>query len=289
MAWVASRQLGLVTALQLYFAGTNRAGIESRLRRGILHRVHRGVYLVGHQIMVAGAMELAAVLACGMNAVVSHQSAAVLWGVAQCRDEDVHVTSVGDGCRPRPGIRVHRVSALDAPDISRRHGIPITAPGRTLLDFAGSAGTGELERAVSEAYALKLVSERQIVAAIDRSPRRPGAARLRAELHRGGGPQWTRSEAEAKLLDLLRAARLPRPLTNRRVAGFEADFLWPQHRLIVEVDGYQFHGHRSAFERDRRRDQAHVTAGYRVIRITWRQLQEEPFAVVATVARALGT
>jgi very-short-patch-repair endonuclease len=199
----------------------------------------------------------------------------------------VHVTVVGRGRRSRPGLTVHRVQKLDPRDRGQRHGIPVTSPARALLDHAAYAPPDEVERAIGEASALKLVTENQILGALERAPKRAGAGRLRGELARERGPQWTRSEGERRMLKLIRAAGLPQPLTNVRIEGWPTDFLWPEHKLIVEVDGYPFHSHRRAFERDRRRDAAHVTAGYVVIRFTWRQLIEEPLVVVATVARAL--
>jgi very-short-patch-repair endonuclease len=179
------------------------------------------------------------------------------------------------------------VRQLDRAARGRKNGIPVTSPARTLLDYAASARPDELERAIAEASALKLVTDNQIHRALERAPNRPGAAALRAELAREGGPRWTRSDAERRMLNLIREARLPRPMTNVRIEGWQADVLWPEHKLIVEVDGYPFHSHRRAFERDRRRDAAHVAAGYRVIRVTYRQLLEEPLAVAVVIARAI--
>ncbi len=133
-----------------------------------------------------------------------------------------------------------------------------------------------------------MVTQREILAAIDRAPGRTGVGMLRQILARTSGPAFTRSTAERRLLKLIREAQLPHPLTNSRTKGYELDFLWPEQRLVVEVDGRRFHGHRAAFERDRRRDATLVAAGYRVIRVTWRQITEEPLAVVATLAQALG-
>jgi very-short-patch-repair endonuclease len=169
-----------------------------------------------------------------------------------------------------------------------RRGIPVTSPARTLVDFAGQSTPDELERAIAEAFALRMVNETELRAAADRAPNHAGVAAMRAQLRREGGPRWTQSEGERRMLELLRSARLPLPKTQEWIAGWPADFAWLDQRLIVEVDGYQFHGHRAAFERDRRRDQAHIAAGYTVIRVTWRQLTEEPLVVVATIARALG-
>jgi very-short-patch-repair endonuclease len=230
---------------------------------------------------------LAAVLACGRTAVVSHRSAAALLGLANQPTGDVQVTVVGRKCRSREGIRVHRVEQLDPLDHGFLHGIPSTSPARTMIDFAAVASGYEIECAIAEAYARELLTEDELYAAIDRAPNRPGIAALRAELGREAGPQWTQSEGERRMLKLIRAAGLPVPQTQVRIAGWPADFLWADRRLIVEVDGYPFHSGRKAFERDRRRDQAHIAAGYTVIRVTWRQLTEEPLSVVAAIARLL--
>jgi very-short-patch-repair endonuclease len=284
---VAERQLELVTTQQLNAAGLRRETIAGRCRKGLLHRVHRGVYLVGPLVWLPGARDYAAVLALGDAAVVSHQSAAALWGLTPRLSDVVDITVV-NSARHRPGIRVHRVPDLPADERTYRNGIPITTPARTILDFASQAARGQLEQAIAEAYVQRLTTEKQLRAILDRHPRRPGAAGLRAELYREGGPAWSRSEAEHRMKELLRQAKLPPGEMNQIIAGHQADFVWRDQRLIVEVDGYQFHGHRSAFERDRKRDAAHTLAGYRVIRITWRQLTEEPVWVAVTIARALG-
>jgi very-short-patch-repair endonuclease len=190
-------------------------------------------------------------------------------------------------CRSRDGIQVQRVERLAEADCDWKNGIPVTSPARTLIDFTATVGPEEAERAIAEAFALKLVTEPQIFGAIDRNPNGSGVARVRAILGQPGGPRRTRSGGERAMLKLIRAARLPEPLTNHPVAGFTADFVWPEQRLIVEVDGYPFHGHRAAFERDHRRDIAHRDAGYEVLRFTGRQLAEERFHVIAVIARAL--
>lgn len=287
-AWVAGRQLALITSRQLGAAGIDKDAIAIRRTRRALHRVHHAVYLWGQPTMLPGAWELAAVLACGDDVVVSHRSAAALWRLVSPPDGEVEVTVVAHHCRSRKGIRVHRADRLDRRDHRFRRGIPITSPARTMIDLAAQASAWELERVIAEAYALTLVTETELEAAADRAPKHAGVAALRAELRREGGPQWTQSEGERRMLKLLRAARLPLPRTQVRIAGWPADFLWPDQRLIVEVDGYPFHSGRRAFERDRRRDQAHIAAGYTVIRVTWRQLNEEPLVVIATIARALG-
>lgn len=287
VGWVAGQQLGLITSEQLQAAGISRSAAARRRARGLLQPLLRGVYLVGPAPPLPGVPELAALLACGPQAVISHRSAAALWGLTERKAEDVVVTVVGRHCRTRAGLCAHRVAALSPADRRVRNGIRLTAPARTLIDFAAGASGAELERSVIEAYALGLVTERQIHAAIDRSPYRAGVGVLRAYLAGANEPAISRFESERRLRKLLRSARLPAPVSNVPLAGYEVDLLWPQHRLIVEFDGYAVHGHRYAFEKDRRRDATHVAIGYRVIRVTWLQLRHEPFVVVANIARAL--
>jgi very-short-patch-repair endonuclease len=287
VAWVAERQLGLITTHQLHVAGVQRGSVEWRLATGTLHRRHRGVYLVGHDVAAPGAEELAAVLAVGRETFVSHRSAVALWGLAAPPTGDVEVTVVGRNCRTRAGLRVHRVEALAGADSAECRGIPITAPARALIDFASTAGREEAERAIAEGFALKLVTEHGLNGAIERNPTRAGVARVKAILGQEGGPRRTRSGGERAMLRLIRAAGLPVPRTNYMVAGFSADFCWPEVRLIVEVDGYPFHNHRPAFERDHRRDIVHKDAGYEVLRFTARQLEEAPIYVATVIARAL--
>jgi very-short-patch-repair endonuclease len=286
-SWVASQQLHLITTHQANASGLTKHALTTRCKNGLLYRVHHTVYLFGQPTFLPGAREFAAILACGEDAVVSHASAAGLYGLIEARHGDVEITVASRNGRRRAGIRIHRVDALHEDDRGHLRGIPIVSPARALLDFAAEATGDELERGIAEAYALRMTTENEINATIARNPTRHGVAVLRAELRREGGPAWTQREAERRTKLLLRKADLPTPATQHWVAGYPADFCWPQQRLIVEVDGYQFHSHRSAFERDRKRDQAHILAGYRVIRITWRHLDEEPLTVVATIAAAL--
>jgi very-short-patch-repair endonuclease len=286
VAWVAARQLGLITAEQLIAAGVGRGSIRWRLANGVLHRVFRGVYLVGHSVPAPGAFEFAAVLACGPGVVVSHRSAAGLWRVTAPATAEVAVTVVGRDCRSRDGLRVHQVETLDPRDCGRQKGILVTAPARTLVDYASTTGADEAERAIAEALALKIVSEAQLKAAIGRGPHRTGVARVRAILGQPGGPRRTRSGGERAMLRLVRAAGLPVPLTNHPVEGFDADFFWPEVGLIVEVDGGDFHRSRPAFERDHRRDIVHKDAGHEVLRVSGQQLDQEPIYIAAVIARA---
>jgi very-short-patch-repair endonuclease len=279
---VAAAQDGAVSAAQLAAAGLSRGAIAHRVADGRLERVHRGVYVMG-PVRGPWCAEWAAILACGPWSALSHWTALALCGLAK-RPEIVHVS------RPAAvsfeGVRGHRAT-IGAEDRAVRHGLPITRPARTLLDLAPYLPAVELQRLVEEALLQRLTTHRELHALAERSRGRAGVAQLRAVLRRDDEPKLTRSEAERRLLALIRAARLPVPATNARVGGFEVDALRRDERLIVEVDGFAFHSSRAAFERDRRRD-AHLTAlGHRVIRVTWRQLAAEPEAVIATIAAAL--
>lgn len=225
-------------------------------------------------------------LACGQRTFVSHRSAAARWGLARPPSAEVDVTVVARGSRSRESIRVHRVETLAAADRSECRGIPITAPARTAIDYAATASAAETERAIAEAFALKLLTEPQLRAAIERAPHRAGVATVRAILGQEGGASRTRSGGERAMLQLIRAAGLPPPRTNYPVAGFTADFCWPDVRLIVEVDGHPFHSSRPTIERDHRRDLVHRQAGYEVIRFTARQLKDAPVYVATVIARA---
>jgi Transcriptional regulator, AbiEi antitoxin len=239
-ARVAGRQLNLVTARQLLAVGMSRTMIRHRIARGVLHRHHHGVYLFGTDAMLPGGAKLAAVLACGEDAVVRRRSAVALFRVAEPWEEEPEILVPGrHPCRP--GIDVARIAELAEIDRGFQHGIPIVAPALALLDFAAVATAEELKRAITEAYALKLVTEEELRDVIERHPRRSGAAALRAELRRVGGPLWTASRAERVMKGLMRKADLPMPQTRVKVAGFTGDFLWPEYRLIVEVDGYRYH------------------------------------------------
>lgn len=226
-------------------------------------------------------------LACGKRTLVSHRSAAALFGLAKPPLDEVEVTVIARGCRSRDGLRVHQVETLATVDRGLCHGIPVTSPARTAIDFAATSSREEAERAIAEAFALRLVTETEVRAAADRSPNRAGVGTVRAILGQEGGASRTRSGGERAMLRLIRDARLPVPRTNYLVAGFTADFCWPEHRLIVEVDGYPFHSTRGAIERDHRRDVVHREAGYEVIRFTARQLEDAPVYVATVIARAL--
>jgi very-short-patch-repair endonuclease len=283
---LAAKQRGVVTRAQLLELGLTRTTVDNWVKHSRLHPLYRGVFLLGHPRPIAGARELAAVLACRPGAVLSHPSAAGLWRLLPRPKGDVDVTVPGRNPGRKPGIRVHRVIALDPRDIRKLGGIPITSPARTILDLASVVRRRDLEQALAEAYARRLARRSEFVSLLARRSSRPGTHALRTLLE-DGTPALTRSQAEERLLALIRAAELPQPEVNIRIGRHEVDFVWRDQRLIVEVDGFRFHSSRSEFERDRRRDAELGTLGFRVMRVTWRQIVNEPEALVARLATAL--
>lgn len=254
---------------------------------GRLHRLHRGVYLLGHSVAPPLARETAAILACGPGAVLSHASAGGLWGILETPPGAIDVTVAGRDCGRRVGVRHHRARRLLDADVRWREGLPVTAPARTLIDLAAALDDRSLERAVNEALVSRIASEDDIAAALYRSRARPGVPALRRLLEQAREPRLTRSEAEERLLMLIRKSGLPAPRTNVKLDTYEVDFLWSAARLVVEVDGFAFHSTRAAFERDRRRDADLQARGLTVMRLTWRQIVEEPEATVVRLTRLL--
>ncbi|HYZ81825.1 MAG TPA: DUF559 domain-containing protein [Solirubrobacteraceae bacterium] len=284
LAEIAGAQRGLLHRRQLTELGITRGSFNHRIATGSLHHVLPSVLSVVHPLMEPLAAETAAVLYAGEDTVLSHESAAALWGLA-ATPSFVALTVFGRHVRARPGLHVHRVGTLDIRDVSMRHGFPVTAPARTLLDCAA---TPALDGLLNEARALKLVTDAELEAAMDRSPGRRGVAALRALLAAEKETGFTRSKAERALKRLVRDAGLEPPIFNTSVEGVEADAYWPRHRLVIEVDGHRFHGHYQAFHRDRAKTNRLIAAGYVVLRFTWLQLTERPLLVVATIARTLG-
>jgi hypothetical protein len=208
-----------------------------------------------------------------------------VWGIRDTRQRDVDVT-VPTAVRRRPRIRAHRAT-LSPDEITTRRGIRVTTPARTLLDLAAGLSAAELARAAHEAEARRLTSPTSLAELVVRHPRRPGVPAIRRLLEDHTlGDTITRSRLEDRFLALLAATNVPRPRVNTMIevpahAAFEADMAWPHHRVIVELDGFATHSTRRAFERDRARDRALQVAGWRVIRITWRQLDAAPAEIAA--------
>jgi hypothetical protein len=247
---LAVGQLGLVTRAQLQAHGLTTHAIAGRVEARRLRVLHRGVYRVG-PVVAPYARELAAVLACGPQAVLSHRSAGWLWQLLPDpgNEHPVDISLIQGERGRRPNLRRHR-ARLHATEVTVRGFIPVTVPGRTVIDLAALLETHELEGVLARAERSGLLERGELLTV----SRRPGAPRLRALLENDSAPALTRSEAERRFLILIRKAQLPAPETNARVGAFEVDFFWRRERLIVEVDGYAYHGVRRKFEGDRRRD-----------------------------------
>jgi predicted transcriptional regulator of viral defense system len=286
IAALAARQHGLVARAQLIALGLGHRAIDHRVACGRLHVVHHGVYAVGHRRLTRQGHWMAAVLAAGPEAVLCRRAAAALWDLRRSAQTRIEV-STPHRRRHRPGIEVHRVR-LQPDEMTVIDGIPVTTVARTLLDLAAVLPRPQLERAIERAEALRLAERVSLDALLRRRRGHRGTAALRETLEKDVHPALTRSELEDRFLNFLGAHDLPRPEVNTLVEGLEVDFLWRAQGLVVEVDGRETHGTRAAFERDRERDRILQAHGWRVVRITWRQLHEAPDAVAADLARLLG-
>lgn len=253
-------------------AGLNRDAITYRLEVGRLHRLYRNVYAVGHVPPSPASRAMAAVLTCGEGAVLSHRSAAAMWGFGPRWRGPVEVTA--DERHRHRGVRMHLSRTLTARDVTTHFGIPITRPARTLVDLADALDDRALARSVNEAQVQHRVSLDVLAAQLARSPGRRGVGRLRRFVELADAP--TRSDLEDAFLAFTERHGLPRPEVNETVAGYEVDVLWRAHRLIVELDSRQFHDYDQPFERDRDKDAALLAAGFPVVRVTWTRMRDWP-------------
>jgi very-short-patch-repair endonuclease len=262
IARIAARQHGVVTSLQLREARLSKYAISRRLRAGRLHRLHRSVYAVGHSRLTFEGRCMAAALALGEEGVVSHRSAAALWGMLEPHSGPIDVTVPGDsGRRKRNGITIHRSFTLVAGVSILRDGIRVTKAARTLQDLHRTVSAGTYHSAVRRALDRRLVS----------------SAQLRSE------DKLTRSKLERTFRGICRRHRLPRPEVNARIGPYEVDFLWRDQQVVVETDSWRHHGDRATFESDRARDTHLQRRGFRVLRVTHRQLESDRSAVVAAL------
>jgi very-short-patch-repair endonuclease len=262
IAFVAGNQHGVITYEQLLAAGLSPPGITRRVQARRLHRIHPGVYAVGHAGLSQEGVWMAAVLACGHGAVLSHRSAAEHWGMLKPAGGVPHVSIPGRaGRRRRPGITIHRPSALLTSQTTSRANIPVTNPTRTLIDLR-RANRGEFRRALRQAE-------------YDRLP------------FDDLGQDGTRSELESMFQRLCRRHRLPTPEVNARLGPYHADFLFRAQRLVVETDSWRAHGGRVAYREDRERDLWLKLNHYEVVRFTYEQVRDEPARVAAALRELL--
>jgi len=295
MARLAERQHGVVSRQQLLGLGFSEREITTRATSDSLHPLFRGTFAVGHRNIGKHGRMLAAVLACGDGAVLSHGSAAELLGLWDRQAAPVDVIAPRRGGRKIRDIRWHNVRRPMSDEIEARDGIPCTTVSRTLVDMAGRTSYASLRRLVEQAAVLRQLEVREVDRVLARGRRR-GAPNLRAILQ-----VWRtdderrptlRSPLEAKLLPVLLESGVPRPECNVRLRidsgkPVEVDMLWRDRRLVIEADGEETHGTRAAFQSDRTRAQRLVAAGYRVAGVTWSQAEDETSAVVARIRRML--
>ncbi|HKG39950.1 MAG TPA: DUF559 domain-containing protein [Conexibacter sp.] len=285
---MAARQWGVVARGQLLDAGLSRKVVANRVRSGHLLPLHPGVYAVGHARLRREGIWLAAVLAAGPGAVLSHRDAAGLHNLRPANHVQVDVTTtVHRSSGPR--IRIHRTRSLNAQDITTVRGISVTTVARTLVDLAGTVPRDHLARAVKEAELRNVFDLRAVEQTLARTRGRPGpghrALREAIAEHAALGLSATDSALEDAFLRLVRRNGLPLPATNALLEGFRVDAVWRTHRIAVELDGWASHHTRHAFERDRQRDATLTAAGWRVVRFTYRQVTSRPDGVIETLRR----
>lgn len=295
VARLADAQHGVVARRQLLEAGLSSREIEGLIERGHLYRLHQGVYAVGGRQIDRDGSWMAAVLASGPGAVLSHRSAARLWGIAPAWDLDPEVTRPRRS-KARRGIQTH-LAVLPTDELDEVRRIPVTGVFRTVFDLASLVSVRELssrqlERAFHEAEAKGLTGRVSLPGLIERYPGHRGVGVLRRVLGKGEPVGITESELEERFLAFLDARGFPRPRLNATlpVRGrlLRPDCMWERERLIVELDGREVHGSDSAFEGDRRRDRELLAEGWRSSRITWRQLRDEPEAIASDLRQLLG-
>lgn len=277
IAGLATRQHGVLALWQLVEIGLSASGVRKRAARGNLHRIHRGVYAVGHPKLTGYGHWMAAVLACGPRAVLSHRSTAGLWGIRPDNRRKSDVSIPSPSVRPRAAIEVHRSVTLTADDVTTVEGIPCTTIARTLVDLGDVLDRRAVERAVEQAEVLRLFDLREIEQAIERAGPRLGTGLLSSVLKNLDGPTLTESELEEAFLALCREAVLPTPEVNAWMtlsdgSPIKVDFLWRKERLAVETDRHPFHRTRQSGDRDARRDVLLRLAGFEPVRFTGRQV-----------------
>lgn len=286
-AWeLAGRQHGIVARKQLLALGFGRRSIQHRIERGRLFPVSLGVYAVGWPALNQKRRWMAAVLAGGEGAALSHRSAAAMWEIGSEQPGRIDV-SVRRRCEPRgPGVRFRGRPSMSAQDIVLRDDIPVTSPARTLVDLATELSPMALERAVNDADKRDLVDPERLREELIRFSRQPGVRSLRQLLDKLFF-QLSDSDLEIYFRRIMKATKLPMPLSKQRVNGFEVDFFWPDLGLVVETDGLRYHRTPSAQIRDARRDRAHVMAGMAPLRFTHYEVRYEPARVRSALTKTI--
>ena len=278
---LAASQHWVVTHSQLRALGLGSDSVSHRVKTGRLHPVHRGVYAVGRPALERKGRWLAAVLACGDEALLSHRSAAALWGLVRSSVErDIEIVMPDSVLRGRPGLRVHRRVDLGTPPRREVDGVPVTDPISTLVDLASCVPEWQVEQAINAADRLGLVDSETLRATIPSLAPRPGKACIR---RLAGCDALTDTGLERKFLAIVRSANLSIPQTQAMVSGYRVDFHWPDLGLVVEVDGWRYHRTPGEQATDQRRDQAHARGGLTTLRFSEDQIRYEPRTVQRTL------
>lgn len=285
----AAARDGVASLAQLAHCGLDRHAIGVRVRKGMLHRIHRGVYAVGHPGITLRGRFRAAVLAGKRGTALARFSAAADWGFITWKEREPEIIVTRGGARRVPGVTVYRSSTLVRRDVRHRNGIPMTSPARSLIDLATVLPEQALRRAARQAQAMRLVTVREILDICDRLDGHRGAGKLRGVV--ADGPAPTASPLEDVVLDLLDGAGITRPLINQRLTYGDRtivpDFLWPDRRLALEADSVTWHEHKLVRENDADKQAILEADGYRVIRVTKEQAERRPSQTLARIRAAL--
>ena len=291
LARIAGRQHGRVTLRQLEAIGIRGTSVKRRVASGRLVRVYPGVYGVGHVQQTREGRWIAAVMACGRGAVLSHFDAAALWGIYESPGSTIHVTTTSRSARRLPGIKVHRARKLHPADVTKKDAIPVTTVARTLIDLTDVLSDDRILRAMREAEYRKLLDPDTLIAAVERANGRKNLTELHQALERHTPGQIVRDELEHRFQELRHRGGLKQPLTNVKVKTrrrtYTVDCLWPDEGVAVELDGRAAHIRAAAFEEDRARDAALAAIGLLPLRYTWYRVTREGEEVLAELNATL--
>jgi very-short-patch-repair endonuclease/predicted transcriptional regulator of viral defense system len=283
---LAERQHGVVARWHLLALRLSPWAIRSLVDRGLLIPLYAGVYAVGHRVLTPRGHLLAAVLACGPAAVLSHKSAGSLWGLLNTGQTRVDVTVATTSRRPRKGIRVHRTRQLHPEDVAIHDRIPVTSVARTVVDLAGVLRPQQELEVIEQADRAGILDWAGLQRTLERRPSQKGTRYLRRVVADYAGAPATRSHLERRFLTLIRKAGLPEPLLNAQIGEYTVDVYWPQWRLVVELDSRDYHLGPRAFEIDRVRDAKLQRLSIRSLRITNERIKRAPGEIIADI-RAL--
>jgi very-short-patch-repair endonuclease len=286
LADLAARQHGVVSTRRLRAVGYVEGSIAKATRAGRLHRLHKGVYAVGHTNLSLQGLCLAAVLGCGPGALLSHWSAAWLWGLMRTDPVPIHVTTPIPR-KARPWLQIHRSRTFGDEDRAVREHVPVTSVARTALDLAAGVRRRSVDRLLRRAEELELFDLPEFDSVLSRNRGHRGAAPLQRAIALYEPPRFTRSGVEEYFAELLGQAGFPRFSTNYVEAGYELDVYWPELRFAVELDVFETHGSRLSFEEDRLRAEQLKLAGVEMVRVTGLRLEREPERVLRRLRRLL--